>query len=217
MRNFDRFNCHWEIRGSGAVGSSMGRVGRIAALLATIVAGGCAVAHVPQKAARPSNRPAAATKVKSGPQKEAPAATITDNQPVLPAWAVVKPSKPSPQRPSPLGPAELFARASPSVYVVQARKEINLKVAVAQGSAVAVSSSEAITNCHIVTHAKQISLSRGGVEFQAEVISADRFSDRCYLKVREGTLQHVLGIRGYSDLAVGETVYTIGSPKGLDM
>src|SRR5262245_64046938 len=105
----------------------MGRVGRIAALLATIVAGGCAAAHVPHKAARPSKPPAAATKVKSGLQKEAPAASITDIQPVLPAWTVVKPSKPSPQRRSPLGPAELFARASPSVYVVRARKEMSLR------------------------------------------------------------------------------------------
>ena len=185
----------------------MGRVGSLAVLVAVLVVGGCAMERVPLAAGQQqlSAKPPVA-KVKPGTQRE--------DHAVLPTWTVVKPSKPAQDLKSPLAPVELFAKVSPSVYMVRATRDA--KPSALQGSAVAVSASEAITNCHIVTHAKAITVSKGAVAFAAEVISADRQSDRCYLKVRDGTLDYVLGLRDFSDLSIGETVYTIGSPKGLD-
>ena len=52
-------------------------------------------------------------------------------------------------------------------------------------------------------------------QHKAEVASADRSTDRCYLRVLDGELEPVQGFRDYASLAVGETVYTIGSPKGM--
>jgi S1-C subfamily serine protease len=99
------------------------------------------------------------------------------------------------------------------VKVVQ---EVGSKVAASYGSAVAVSPREAITNCHVISQGKLITLSNGTATLHAEVSAADRRSDRCYLKVVGGTLEPVIGIRDFDGLAVGETVYTIGSPKGLE-
>ena len=50
---------------------------------------------------------------------------------------------------------------------------------------------------------------------RAEVVSADRSTDRCFLRVLDGDLEPVPGLRDYASLAVGEVVFTIGSPKGL--
>jgi S1-C subfamily serine protease len=50
---------------------------------------------------------------------------------------------------------------------------------------------------------------------KADVVGADLASDRCFLRVQDGELVPVPGFREYSTLAVGEAVYTIGSPKGL--
>ena len=111
-----------------------------------------------------------------------------EEQPTLPTWTVVKPSRPSQELESPLTPSELFA----------------------------ISASEAITNCHVVVHAKSITVSKGPDELSAEIITADPQSDRCYLKVRGGALKPILGVRDYGNLVIGETVYTIGSPRRLD-
>jgi S1-C subfamily serine protease len=84
-----------------------------------------------------------------------------------------------------------------------------------QGSAVAVSPKEAITNCHVVAHAKAILLTNAATTLKAEIVAADRSTDRCYLRVLDGELAPVPGIRDYASLAVGEVVFTIGSPKGF--
>jgi serine protease Do len=134
----------------------------------------------------------------------------------LPSWKVVAAVKPGAASNAPLSPTNLFERVSRSVYGVKVVQEAGSRVAASYGSAVAVSQSEAITNCHVIGQGKLITLSNATVTFPAEVSAADRRSDRCYLKVLSGNLEPVVGIRDFDGLAVGETVYTIGSPKGLD-
>jgi S1-C subfamily serine protease len=131
---------------------------------------------------------------------------------ILPPWT--RPA-PKPQRvlQSRLTPSELFNNLSPSVYAVAVLGQASRQVA-SQGSAVAVSSREAITNCHVVSNGGTITLSNGASSLKAEVVGADSATDRCYLRA-DGDLRPVPGLREYSSLMVGEIVYTIGSPKGL--
>ena len=111
-----------------------------------------------------------------------------------------------------LPPPLLFKAASPAVYAVLGKATT---LATSQGSAVAVSLTEAITNCHVVARAKTITLANATTRLQAEVIAADRKTDRCYLRVLDGELEPVPGFRDYASLSVGEAVFTIGSPEGL--
>jgi S1-C subfamily serine protease len=108
----------------------------------------------------------------------------------------------------------LFTKVSPAVYTVAAKGKSPRQLT-SQGSAVAVSSKEAITNCHVVANAMSIILANAARTLRAEIVSADPSTDRCYLRVADGDLEPVPGIRDYTTLAVGEAVYTIGSPKGL--
>ena len=124
----------------------------------------------------------------------------------LPPWSIVAP-KPSNALQHGLSASELFKRLSPSVYTVAMLRS--------QGSAVAISTKELVTNCHVVLHGPSISLTNGMTTHTAEVIAADLATDRCLLRVREGELQPVAAIRDFATLAIGEPVYTIGSPKGL--
>ena len=191
----------------------MGYVASSAVLISTLALGGCLTWQTPDLAFAPEPLLAAprtsVAKVLPFTQR-----AQKEEQPVLPTWTVVKPAKPSQDLKTPLTPSELFAKVAPSVYVVRATRD--MKPTVMQGSAVAISASEAITNCHVVIHAKAIAVSNGSDDLSAEIITADPQSDRCYLKVHGGALKPILGIRDYSSLAIGETVYTIGSPRGLD-
>jgi len=105
----------------------------------------------------------------------------------------------------------LFKRLSQSVYTVLGEASAAPS---SQGSAVAVSPREAVTNCHVVSQGRTITLINGNTTLKAEIVAADLTTDRCFLRV-EGELLPVPGFRDYETLVVGETVYTIGSPKGL--
>jgi S1-C subfamily serine protease len=107
-----------------------------------------------------------------------------------------------------LRPQEVFAKASEAVYVVETSEAL--------GSAVAISSSELLTNCHVVKGATVVTLLREGDKRAARVTSANPDSDRCVLTV-SGTLPTWVKVRPYADVKVGEHAYTIGTPKGLEL
>jgi serine protease Do len=148
------------------------------------------------------------TKVVKPPKPEPGLARMPE--PSLPPWTVPAP-KPSQTLMYALPPSELFKRLSQSVYTVLGHAS---QVSSSQGSAVAISAREAVTNCHVVSHGRTITLINGDINLRAEVVGADLATDRCFLRA-EGELQPVPGFREYDSLLVGETVYTIGSPKGL--
>jgi S1-C subfamily serine protease len=141
------------------------------------------------------------------PPKPWLAALVSASESDLPPWRTPT-HRPSRVLETTLTPSQLFNNVSPAVYAVMIRGQFH-------GSAVAVSREEAITNCHVVARAEAIVLVNATAQHNAEVSSADRSTDRCYLRVVYGELAPVQGFRDYASLAVGETVYTIGSPKGM--
>ena len=127
-------------------------------------------------------------------------------EPVLPAWSVPV-ERPSRTLGHSLATSELFKRLSPSIYTVSTIRS--------QGSAVAISAKELVTACHVVSHTGTVTLINGATTLNADVVGADLATDRCILRVQDGELIPVPGVRDYSTLSVGEPVFTIGSPRGL--
>lgn len=110
-----------------------------------------------------------------------------------------------------LRPQEVFQKASGSVYIVRAGRSF--------GSAVAISERELLTNCHIVGSNTSVVLEREGARFAAEVVSANEDGDRCVLRAGADApaLPTWVRVRPYADVKVGERVFTIGAPRGLEL
>jgi serine protease Do len=155
------------------------------------------------------DRTLAKPKVAKPPKPEPVVARMPDLS--LPPWSIPA-EKPSRTLRYTLPPSELFRRLSQSVYTVTVRGQAAQPES--QGSAVAISTRELITNCHVVAHGRAVTLLNGNSILRAYMIAADVATDRCWLRA-DAELQPVPGIRDYDTLMVGETVYTIGSPKGL--
>jgi S1-C subfamily serine protease len=51
----------------------------------------------------------------------------------------------------------------------------------------------------------------------AELQASDPTKDRCVLEVVDAQLKPVAGARPYVDLKVGEPLYTLGAPSGLEL
>lgn len=106
-------------------------------------------------------------------------------------------------------PAEqVFEKVSGAVYTVKAGPRI--------GSAVAISESELLTNCHVVEELREIRLVRAKAETTAEVVSRNVDSDRCVLRTA-ARLANWVRVRPYDDIKVGEKAITIGTPQGLEL
>ncbi len=112
-----------------------------------------------------------------------------------------------------LEPTALFKKLSGSVFQLEATREHGTS----QGSAVAISSTELLTNCHVVEGALRLALKQSKKVWPARVTRADPATDRCVISAAGAPLQPVVGVRSYESLEVGEAAYTLGSPVGLEL
>ena len=134
-------------------------------------------------------------------------------------WNSVPAQLPVAQKDQIVTPAEFFRTTKKSVWVVVALKsaaDAAEPQVSAQGSAVAVSPSHLITNCHVTDGAERLVLTQGDEQFDAVLLSADAVSDRCILTARKVLPSYIRGVRRFSELEIGERVFTIGSPQGLE-
>lgn len=120
---------------------------------------------------------------------------------------------------SELSPIEVYRKSSPSVYVIYAisgdKKSIEGSSR-SQGSAVAISETDAVTNCHVLEGSRAAFLKRGDEYSRVELIAADADTDRCIIRSQDIALIPISAVRRQGKLAVGERVYSIGAPRGLE-
>lgn len=120
--------------------------------------------------------------------------------PVLPAQA--------------LEPTQLFDKVSPSVWIVRTYDAAERPIGL--GSAVVIESGRLVTNCHVLAKAKEVFVRRDNVMYEAKLEHADAPRDLCVLQVAHFSAPAVT-VRSVKDLKVGERVYAIGNPKGLEV
>jgi S1-C subfamily serine protease len=151
------------------------------------------------------------------PEKGQPAATKVAAV-ALPLPATMLPKRPDHLSKQAMTPAELFKTLGRSVFVVMATSSLADARArnISQGSAVAVSEHLLLTNCHVVHGRELIKIIQDSRVANAKLVAEDTRADRCVLQADGVTLVPVSGIRAFEDLAVGEIVFAIGAPSGLE-
>jgi len=130
-----------------------------------------------------------------------------------PEWAAPATPLPAAATGPALEPTQLFKKLSASVFKLEAK----LADGTSQGSAVAVTANELVTNCHVLRGALKLTLKQGKQEWPASLVRADPASDRCTVTASDVTFQPVAGVRSYDSVEVGEAAYTLGSPVGLEL
>jgi len=136
----------------------------------------------------------------------------------MPKWTPLLVSAKKPSLEAPMKSTKLFEEISRSVWlVISAQSENDLKRGKgAIGSATAITQTQLLTNCHVIENRTLVLLKKGKQIERAKVTATDITTDRCVLTTNKAILEPVKGIRNYNDLSVGEQVYTIGSPSGLE-
>jgi hypothetical protein len=107
----------------------------------------------------------------------------------------------------------VYVAVGPSILVVEVESLGKGKL----GSAVAISGTDAITNCHVLAGARSILLRQQERKWSAEVLRASPITDRCVVRADDASFTPIRGVRTYASLQVGEPLYTVGSPSGLEL
>jgi hypothetical protein len=125
---------------------------------------------------------------------------------VAPALALAQPTK------SELPPAAVFARVAPSVVVV----ETVLADGKSQGSGVVIAPQLIVTNHHVIAGGVAISVHQGERQWPAKLEAFDPKHDLALLRVSGLDLPRV-SMRPSTVVIVGERVYAVGAPHGLEL
>jgi tetratricopeptide (TPR) repeat protein len=111
-------------------------------------------------------------------------------------------------------PEQIFVQVSPSVVVVDFFDAKGKSIG--QGSGAVVGAGQVITNCHVVQNRRSLQVRQLGKTFKATLQYADPDRDLCQLSVPN--LQAPPLVMGTANkLRVGQRVYAIGAPKGLEL
>lgn len=112
-----------------------------------------------------------------------------------------------------LNPETLYATNAPSVVVVESLGANGQPFG--RGSGVVIGPQSVITNCHVIDRAVSVKVKSGNAEYTASSGTSDTYLDLCILRV-EGLPAPEVRRGSAKNLQVGQTVYTIGAPQGLD-
>ena len=113
-----------------------------------------------------------------------------------------------------LPPGQVFDKVKDAVVVV---KTLDAKGEVkAQGSGVLVSSGRVATNCHVVEGGASYQVGRGEQFVPATLYAEDGDKDICLLDA-EGIQGQPAQLGKAAGLKVGDSVYAVGAPYGLEL
>lgn len=112
-----------------------------------------------------------------------------------------------------LSAERLYAEVAGSVYTIYSLNSSTKRAN--QGSAVAISRNLLLTNCHVLVGDTHWLVSSANERISATIHSAHRDKDRCVLRAQT-LLKQFVAIRRFESIRIGERVYAIGAPMGLE-
>ena len=131
---------------------------------------------------------------------------------------VIPQEAPTPPGPSPakvaLTPSQVFEKVKDSILVVKTL-DAQGKVKV-QGSGVLLPSGKIATNCHVVEGGASYLVGRGKELVRATLYAEDGDNDICLLDAK-GITGEPVQLGKAAGLRVGDPVYAVGAPRGLEL
>lgn len=106
---------------------------------------------------------------------------------------------------------EVYAEASPSIVEVFAKTSSGTL----QGSGVVIARARVITNCHVISKASNIFVKWRSKVMPAYLFVSNEERDLCEITARDLSAQAVQFSK--AGVRVGQKVYAIGNPRGLDL
>jgi hypothetical protein len=115
-----------------------------------------------------------------------------------------------------LEPRDIFKAGDPSIVVIFVADKANKDLAL--GSGVIVAPRDVVTSCHVLENAARITVKQGNVQRSAKLRFQDAARDLCQIHL-DDSFPAGKPVSGYvmsRDLEVGQQVYALSAPQGLE-
>ncbi len=109
---------------------------------------------------------------------------------------------------------DIFNQVSQSVVRINVANADGTRVAT--GSGVVIGPGSVITNCHVALRGDSLEVKLGGVGYIATVEVSNEDRDLCLLSV-SGLTAPAVSLGTVDSVRVGQRVYAVGAPQGLDL
>ncbi|WER48669.1 serine protease [Cupriavidus sp. WKF15] len=109
---------------------------------------------------------------------------------------------------------KIYEMRAPSIWVVRVFDAQDHPTRM--GSAVVIGPETLVTNCHVLVRGKSISVKHDNTAHGARLEYADVDRDLCIIKAK-GLVAPAVPVAPLSTLKVGEKVYALGAPRGLEL
>jgi uncharacterized protein YraI len=107
-----------------------------------------------------------------------------------------------------LGGDGVFKIVSNSTYKIRTRS--------AQGTAVAISPTVLLTNCHVLGKYQNVQIMENGRGHEAVLIHDDYSEDKCFIRSLVLKVRPVPNVQDFKNIQQGEEAYSIGAPLGYN-
>ncbi len=109
-----------------------------------------------------------------------------------------------------LTPSEVYKNVSESIVLVKASRNKTIAI----GSGVVIKNDQVVTNCHVIRKSDNVFIKGKDKWLNAQVIKGDKSIDLCVLSVPKLNGEPV--VISKKNLEIGEQVFAIGNPEGLE-
>jgi S1-C subfamily serine protease len=130
------------------------------------------------------------------------------------APVVIEPVRTAPVAGPAISAADIFKRNAPSTVMIVGLAADGRPLI--RGSGVVIDRGEVLTNCHVALAAPDLQVKFGDRMLSAGVRYSDQGHDLCQLSVR-GLDAQAVAIGDVAAVSVGDEVYALGAPQGLEL
>ena len=102
------------------------------------------------------------------------------------------------------------------VYELVSRSTYKISTPSARGTAVAISPTVLLTNCHVLEEYDTVQILEDGDSHKANLIHDDKSKDKCFIRSLTLEVRPVPNVQEFSNIRMGVQAYTIGAPLGFN-
>jgi hypothetical protein len=107
-------------------------------------------------------------------------------------------------------------RSGEDVYALVSRSTYKIRTGTSQGTAVAISPTVLLTNCHVMGDYDLVHIIEENKGYPSVLIHDDYSKDKCFIRSLQLTLRPVSHVERFSDIRRGERAYSVGAPLGYN-
>ncbi len=100
------------------------------------------------------------------------------------------------------------------VYRLVASSTYKIETQTSQGTAVAISPTVLLTNCHVMGEYVTVHLIEGGSRHLSYLIHSEHSKDKCFIRTLFLKVRPISNVKRFDQIRQGDRAYTIGAPQG---